>query len=135
MRYTPLTAGEPMRRRYMKRKPAKRIAERVVFRPYLAHVASMSCAGEFGIESPGRGWREHFCMGPVQVAHLGVKPGMKLKCPDNETGALCLGLHIDLDQHCGVFKGWTREERRVWCDAVIARTRAAAPAELAELTT
>ena len=123
--YSRLEHGGPLRRSHMKRQPPRRIAERAHMRGHLAAVAALPCAGELGIESTGRGWREHYCFGPIQVAHLGVKPGLGLKCPDDETGPLCMGLHSDFDQHRGAFMGWTREERRSWADEVIRRTRAA----------
>ncbi len=125
-RKTPLQRTGSLKRTAIKRKPARRIAARAALKPYLGRVAQLPCAGELGIELAGRGWREHYCEGPVQVAHLGVKPGMGMKCPDDEVGPLCMGLHQDYDQHKGPFRGLGRDERREWADGVIARTRVSA---------
>lgn len=124
--------SKPMKRTWMKKKPARRIAARRALRPYLALVAQMPCAGELGISISGRGWRDHRCSGPIQVMHIGPKPGMGMKCPDDETGPGCLQLHTDFDQHRGPFAGWSRSERREWADAIIAAVRLAAIPETIE---
>ncbi len=125
-RKTPLQRTGSLKRTALVRKPARRIAARVALKPYLGRVAQLPCAGELGIELAGRGWREHYCSGPIQVAHLGVKPGMGMKCPDDEVGPLCMGLHFAIDNSRGPFAGTTKDERRAWKDGVIARTRVSA---------
>lgn len=128
-RHTPIERGAPMKRTRLRKASPRRVAERAHMRPWLAFVAKMSCAGEFGVLIPGRGWREHLCEGPIQVMHLGRKPGVGLKCPDDETGPGCMRLHMDLDQRRGPFRRLTPEEVRAWKDGVIADVRKAATPE------
>lgn len=131
-RRTPLRAtgslkrGEPMKRTRMRKASPRRIKARAHLRSYLAYVAQRPCAGELGIYIPERGpkwWRDHRCEGPIQVMHLGVKPGMGLKCSDLETGAGCMKLHAELDTASGVFRRVTKDERRAWKDRVIKQTQ------------
>lgn len=136
MKRSPLKQRTPLQRTsFIRRKmrlvsrPARRIEARRHMRPYLDRVSKLGCAGEMGISISSRGWREHLCSGPIQVMHLGPKPGLGLKCPDDEVGPGCLQLHQDFDTHNGPFRGWTRDERREWADGVIAATRVAARLE------
>lgn len=137
-RHTPLSRGKPMergeglkrsgpmKRSWMKKQSPRRVAARKALRPYLGLIAKMPCAGELGVKTSTRTWRDRRCSGPIQVCHLGPKPGMGMKCPDDETGPMCLLLHTDFDQHKGVFAGWSRSERREWADGIIAACQLAA---------
>ncbi len=66
----------------------------------------------------------HVCRGRIEAAHEGRKPGMGMKCPDDETVPMDTGLHHDWTNHRGHFAGWTRAERRAWMDPIIAETHA-----------
>jgi len=47
-----------------------------------------------------------------------------MKCPDAETLPMCTAHHRQWTDHAGVFKGWTKEQRRRWADERIAETTA-----------
>lgn len=59
------------------------------------------------------------CRGPVQCCHEGArKPGMGLKSPDAVSFSMCSRHHLDAwSIHAGVFRGWSKEQRREWADA------------------
>jgi hypothetical protein len=44
------------------------------------------------------------CLGVIQAAHLGGRPGTAMKGPDRSCGPLCLGHHQDHDQTRGWFR-------------------------------
>lgn len=58
--------------------------------------------------------------GPVQAHHAGRKPGTALKADDSTCIPLCDAHHRQWHDANGVFKGWTKAERRMWADAAIA---------------
>lgn len=64
------------------------------------------------------------CNGLTEACHEGRKPGMAMKCPDAETMPMCTLHHRQWTDHTGLFKGWTKEQRRTWADERIAETTA-----------
>lgn len=64
------------------------------------------------------------CYGRTEACHEGRTPGMALKCPDAETMPMCSSHHRQWTDHTGIFKGWTKEQRRTWADERIAETTA-----------
>lgn len=88
---------------------------RVRNRKYMDWVCTLRC---LLADHPG-----HRCRGRVDPHHAGVKPGARLKCHDIETVPLCRGAHDDFEDHRGLFKGWSREQRREWQDWAIAITQ------------
>lgn len=115
---TPLERKTPMKRTWMKKKPARRIAREKALRPRLAFAASQPCAAR------------HLgpCRGPVQVAHVG-KGGMGLKHgTPMQTLPLCGpeigtdgdGHHQQFDQSKGDFDGWSRQKKTRWVSRSLA---------------
>jgi hypothetical protein len=51
---------------------------------------------------------------------------MGLKAPDSTCIPMCSAHHRDWTEHRGLFRFWTREERRAWADEQIRRTKLAA---------
>ena len=70
------------------------------------------------------GAQGYICGGRTEAAHEGRKPGLALKCPDAQTIPLCQTHHRQWTDHTGVFKGWTKEQRRAWAEERIAETTA-----------
>jgi hypothetical protein len=75
-------------------------------------------AGTVTVSAPGP------CAGRTESCHEGRKPGLALKCPDSQTMPMCSLHHRQWTDHTGVFKGWTKEQRRHWADERIAETTA-----------
>ena len=63
------------------------------------------------------------CSGHADPHHAGRRPGVGLKCPDTEAIPFCRAHHSAWHGGYGVFRGWTRQERRQWADARIAETQ------------
>lgn len=80
---------------------------------YLEAVRRMPCLFEGGD-----------CLGSVVTHHTGKRPGMGMKCSDEEAVPLCLQHHLDFHGLRGVFKGFDKEQLRTWSEAAIAKTRA-----------
>jgi hypothetical protein len=124
-RKTPLHAkprppGEPQRKAYMRAKPARRIAERMEDRPFVAWIHNGApCHFQYR-EISGR---IHVCTGAVEGSHMGPKPGMALKAPDTTMVRMCSGLHHQWTVANGLFKGWTKGMRRSFADDAIAQTQ------------
>ncbi len=123
----------PLQRTRMKRQAPRRVAQRKHMRPYVALIHAMPCCCELGVYrfSGGQtadpsGYRESMCSGRIEANHAGEKPGMGLKASDSTCIPMCSGHHRDWTEHRGLFRGWTREERRQWADEVIARCQLAA---------
>ncbi len=111
-RASALKRSTPLRRkRWPRRRPPRRLRKGDPV--YLAFVRSLSCA------AAGMGP----CSGPMEAHHAGRR-GVGQKSSDRETCGLCRGHHRHLTDHTGPFKGWTREQRRLWQDAAILATRA-----------
>jgi len=64
------------------------------------------------------------CRGRTEACHEGRKPGMAMKCDDALTLPMCSAHHRQWTDHTGIFKGWTKEQRRSWADERIAETTA-----------
>lgn len=63
------------------------------------------------------------CMGIIQAAHAGERPGTGLKAPDRTTVPLCVIHHIHLDQSLGMFEPMTEAQRMAWRMAAIVKTQ------------
>ena len=59
-----------------------------------------------------------------EAHHAGKRPGTGIKCSDLETHSFCRLAHRQWHGGFGVFKGWTRAQRRAWADEAIAFTQA-----------
>jgi len=62
------------------------------------------------------------CRGRIQADHMGVR-GLGQKSSDRETAPMCEGHHPERTDYRGVFKDWTAEEMRQFCDWAIERTQ------------
>ena len=65
----------------------------------------------------------HVCRGRIEACHEGRKPGLAMKCPDDETVPMDTQLHRDWTNHRGFFAGWTKAQRREWMDERIAEVQ------------
>jgi hypothetical protein len=70
----------------------------------------------------------HRCRGRLEACHEGRAGirirGMALKVPDDQTFAMCSAAHREWTRHTGVFRGWSRANRKEWADEQAARTHA-----------
>ncbi len=62
------------------------------------------------------------CFGPIDAHHAGRK-GVGQKCSDYETHGFCRKHHDAWHSHNDLFKGWTRDERRLFANIAIAFTQ------------
>lgn len=60
---------------------------------------------------------------PKHAHHAGPRPGVGMKCSDYLTHCFCDYHHRMWHTGRGPFRGWTREQRRMWADAQIAATQ------------
>lgn len=112
--------SKPLRRRawITQRRPTKRRSDRVEDPGILHDVHELRCSAR---SLPGAR-----CYGPIQADHAGRRPYGRL-CHDTEVIALCQRCHADRTNAStrsgGPFSLMTPEQRRTWCDAMIAATQ------------
>ncbi len=97
----------PLRRTRLRKKPARRIAERVADQPFRDWLHWQPCVG---IEAF---YWDHGCDGAMEQSH-GPAMGMGMKAPEAESWPACHGLHVDWEEHKGKFMGWSKEARRAF---------------------
>ena len=78
---------------------------------YLAHVRGRRCCAP----------SSHF--GSVEAHHAGAR-GLGQRASDMTAIPLCTLHHRDWHDCNGVFRGWSKEQRRAWAEARIAETQA-----------
>lgn len=110
-----LRRRKPMKRSPMRRKPRRRKTT-AEGRAYMLAVKLLPC-------HVWR-WDPKRCGGGIQAHHAGARPGVGLKCPDDETIPFCRNHHEDWHSMRGVFRDWSQGERREWSDVAILQTRA-----------
>lgn len=64
------------------------------------------------------------CMGRVEAHHAGVRPGVGVKCGDDDTVPLCRGHHDELHSLSNTFKRFDKAKLQAWREDQIAWTRA-----------
>ena len=87
---------------------------------YLGDVRAMDCCAP--LYEGGKFFS--VCIGGVQAHHAGLRP-LGRKADDDTAIPLCTRHHGEWHSGYGVFKGWTRAQRRDWADERIAETRRA----------
>jgi len=113
-----LRRSSRLRRTWMRPRRPRRLDTAQSNPAYLDWLHTRGCCA-LGLDTLGR------CGGRIEAHHAGRKPGVGMKCPDDEAIALCTVHHDQLTRHVGVFAGWSRFERRQWSDAWIATMQAA----------
>lgn len=124
MKRSPLKRRIPLRPR-RSRRAAKQTQ---VDSAYLAAVRLLPCCAPSSLAMAlvleFRGTTEAIDhLGPVHAHHAGRKPGTALKAQDNTAIPLCNKHHRAWHDTNGVFRGWTKAQRRYWADAAIQDTR------------
>lgn len=66
----------------------------------------------------------HVCSGRLEQAHARNMTGLGLKESDLNSVPMCSALHAAFDGHTAWFRGWSKEERRVWFMARVAECQA-----------
>jgi len=100
-RLTPLRRGRPMRQRSPKRRqPSPEDRER------MAWIRTLPCCAPM----------PHLCRGRIDTHHAGIKPGLRMKAPDDTCIPMCRRSHSEFEDHAGQFRGWSKERRREWQD-------------------
>lgn len=120
MKRTQLKRGKPITRK----KPMRKAPPRRRTRPsperddvYMEKVRQLRCRVEVQMAADQ-------CRGPIEAHHAGPNPGVALKASDRTCVPMCSWHHQQFTDHFGVFRGWTRTERRSWSDAQIAAVQA-----------
>lgn len=118
-----LKRSAPMKRKRMRRGPAKRVTARAALAPYLAFVRTLACCAS----SAGG------CRGRIEAAHITTsadQKGVGMKVPDNQAVPLCRRHHGDWDGRNGStgnpFAGFLRTERYALGAEWVAATQLAA---------
>lgn len=114
MKRSPLKRHKPLARSTMRRKSRRRKTT-AEGRAYMLAVKQLPCH-----VAP---WDHERCSGGIEAHHAGPRPGVGLKCDDTETIPFCQVHHTEWHAACGIFLGWSKEDRREWADVAIAQTR------------
>ena len=64
------------------------------------------------------------CLGQVCTHHDTQDRGLSRKSPDDRAMPLCCGCHDAFHTLSGRFKGWTRDQLRVWQTAMVKKYQA-----------
>ena len=85
---------------------------------HLAKLRTMHCAGDW----LGACGAPDFCSGPIE-AHHRTGAGLALKASDHEAFPLCQKHHRDFHDSKGVFRSWTKQEKKEWQAKMVERYR------------
>ena len=114
----------PLRRSgRIKVKPPRRLSRPGADRAYVAWLHTQECVGE------GR-FKHHICAwtrfnNPIEQSHARDMTGMGRKEPDRNSVPMCQILHRQWEERSLNFRGWTKEQRRVWMAERIVEANAA----------
>jgi hypothetical protein len=87
---------------------------------YLRRVSELPCCRPPVLIGP-----DASCEGPMHAHHAGKRPGVGRKAADDTAIPLCSRHHAQWHEASGVFRYWTRDDRRRWASAAIEDTREA----------
>ena len=115
----PKKPRQPLRRSWMRKKPARRLKREGANGGYVAWLHSLPClALVLGGFKAG-------CEGRIEQSHERNMTGMGRKEPDLRSVPMCTRFHRHWEQHAGYFKDWPKEQRRAWMAAWVAEYNAA----------
>lgn len=118
MKRSPLKRSSPIRRKRARREVNQTPADAA----YLKAVRLLPCCAPRAF-LPLALVNDLDHAGLVHAHHAGRKPGTSLKAHDSTAIPLCDKHHRAWHGANGVFRGWTKAQRRYWADAAIQDTR------------
>ena len=84
-------------------------------RAYIAWLHTLPCCAD---------WSGRDCRGRIEAHHTGRR-GMGQRAHDHTAIPLCTQHHRSWHDCSGMFRDWTRDDRRDWADRMAATARAA----------